>query len=138
MMGGWVDGWVGGLVGWVGGLVGGVGGWMGALFGRLVLPAVLPPLPPDLPPHPTVHPTVHYWTVLIVSSRHDQKLTSTDPPHALAYRTVLIVSSRHDLLFHCMESLKALIFPLSWNHLYVPVMPMTMIDRLQVSGWVLS
>ena len=62
------------------------------------------------------------------------RLTSyvTVPMYQRTCRTVLIVSSRHDLLFHCMESLKALIFPLSWNHLYVPVMPMNMIDRLQV------
>ena len=47
-------------------------------------------------------------------------------------RSVLIVSSHHELLFPCLESLKAIIFPLSWNHIYIPVMSTTMSQQLQV------
>jgi hypothetical protein len=44
---------------------------------------------------------------------------------------VLLVSSRYTVLTAVAEAVKALLFPLAWAHVYVPVLPRIMLDSLQ-------
>ena len=41
----------------------------------------------------------------------------------LLERSVLVVANDSGPLFHTLESLRALVFPLTWYHIYLPVLP---------------
>jgi len=49
----------------------------------------------------------------------------------LLERKVLLVSSKYTCLTVCAEALRALLLPLQWSHVYVPVLPRVMLDMLQ-------
>jgi hypothetical protein len=44
---------------------------------------------------------------------------------------VLLVSSKYTVLTAVAETMKALLFPLTWAHVYVPILPRIMLDSLQ-------
>ena len=50
----------------------------------------------------------------------------------LAERPVLLVSSQLSLLGACAEALVSLLYPLRWQHPYIPVLPSAMAEMLQM------
>ncbi len=50
---------------------------------------------------------------------------------ALLERKVLVVSRRYSALTLCCEALRALLWPLRWQHVYAPVLPRVMLAHLE-------
>jgi hypothetical protein len=47
---------------------------------------------------------------------------------ALLERKILFVSSRHALLTLAAEAVRALLYPFVWRHVYIPVLPVALIE----------
>jgi hypothetical protein len=59
----------------------------------------------------------------------------------LTERQLIFVSSQYSLLTSCAEAITSLIYPLSWTHAYIPILPRQLLGKLLCSlvmpfGWV--
>ena len=96
----------------------------------LYLPPILSPPPPPFfsPSFPRKILTSHLLAPLqVLTLEHVVALFT----YVLLERRVLLVSSQLTTLTLVSEALRVLLCPLSWSHVFVPVLPHTLIDTVQ-------
>lgn len=48
----------------------------------------------------------------------------------LAERRIIFISSRLDVLSSCIQAANAFLYPMVWQHIFIPVLPMKLRDVL--------
>ena len=48
----------------------------------------------------------------------------------VAERQIVYISSQYSLLTYCIEAMNSFIYPLKWSHVYIPILPLSLIGVL--------